>query len=71
LSYQGAIGGDESKAPARNVAIGNENRTGKAKLLVAEGESVPGPILEIGNFKTEGLFCYGGFKICHAIKLFG
>ena len=36
-----------------------ETREGKLKLLVAEGESVPGPILEIGNTNSRYKFSTG------------
>lgn len=36
-----------------------ENGDGKLKLLVAEGESVPGPILEIGNTNSRYKFACG------------
>jgi L-arabinose isomerase len=36
-----------------------ETREGKLKLLVAEGESVPGPILEIGNTNSRYKFSIG------------
>jgi len=36
-----------------------EGREGKLKLLVAEGESVPGPILEIGNTNSRYQFAMG------------
>jgi L-arabinose isomerase len=36
-----------------------ETGDGKLKLLVAEGESVPGPILEIGNTNSRYRFSLG------------
>ena len=36
-----------------------ETKDGKLKLLVAEGESVPGPILEIGNINSRYKFSIG------------
>jgi L-arabinose isomerase len=36
-----------------------ETKEGKLKLLVAEGESVPGPILEIGNTNSRYRFRIG------------
>ncbi len=39
-----------------------ETRDGKLKLLVAEGESVPGPILEIGNTNSRYRFSIGARK---------
>jgi L-arabinose isomerase len=36
-----------------------ETAAGKIKLLVAEGESVPGPILEIGNTNSRYRFTIG------------
>jgi L-arabinose isomerase len=39
-----------------------ETRDGKIKLLVAEGESVPGPILEIGNTNSRYKFSIGARK---------
>lgn len=39
-----------------------ETRDGKLKLLVAEGESVPGPILEIGNTNSRYKFPLGARK---------
>jgi L-arabinose isomerase len=36
-----------------------ENANGKLKLVVAEGESVPGPILEIGNTNSRYRFSIG------------
>jgi len=39
-----------------------ETKDGKLKLLVAEGESVPGPILEIGNTNSRYKFPIGARK---------
>jgi L-arabinose isomerase len=39
-----------------------ETTDGKVKLLVAEGESVPGPILEIGNTNSRYKFSIGARK---------
>jgi L-arabinose isomerase len=39
-----------------------ETAAGKLKLLVAEGESVPGPILEIGNTNSRYRFSIGARK---------
>ncbi len=39
-----------------------ETKDGKLKLLVAEGESVPGPILEIGNTNSRYRFSLGARK---------
>ena len=39
-----------------------ETADGKIKLLVAEGESVPGPILEIGNTNSRYRFSLGARK---------
>ena len=39
-----------------------ETKDGKLKLIVAEGESVPGPILEIGNTNSRYRFSVGARK---------
>lgn len=39
-----------------------ETKDGKLKLLTAEGESVPGPILEIGNTNSRYKFSIGARK---------
>jgi L-arabinose isomerase len=36
-----------------------QDRGGKVKLLVAQGETVPGPILKIGNTNSRYRFCIG------------
>jgi L-arabinose isomerase len=43
-----------------------QTRDGKLKLLVAEGESVPGPILEIGNTNSRYKFPLGVKKFIEA-----
>jgi L-arabinose isomerase len=43
-----------------------QTRDGKLKLLVAEGESVPGPILEIGNTNSRYKFSLGVKKFIEA-----
>jgi len=43
-----------------------QTRDGKLKLLVAEGESVPGPILEIGNTNSRYKFQLGVKKFIEA-----
>jgi L-arabinose isomerase len=43
-----------------------QTREGKLKLLVAEGESVPGPILEIGNTNSRYKFSLGVKKFIDA-----
>ena len=40
-----------------------ETADGKLKLLVAEGESVPGPILELGNTNSRYRFSLGARKL--------
>lgn len=42
-----------------------ETKEGKLKLLVAEGESVPGPILEIGNTNSRYKFPIGARKFAN------
>jgi L-arabinose isomerase len=42
-----------------------ETADGKLKLLVAEGESVPGPILEIGNTNSRYRFSLGARKFAN------
>ena len=45
-----------------------ETADGKLKLLVAEGESVPGPILEIGNTNSRYRFSIGARRVCQRLE---
>lgn len=48
-----------------------ETADGKLKFLVAEGESVPGPILEIGNTNSRYRFSIGARKFVNEWNLHG
>jgi L-arabinose isomerase len=48
-----------------------ETADGKLKLLVAEGESVPGPILEIGNTNSRYRFSIGARKFVNDWNAYG
>jgi len=48
-----------------------ENSLGKLSLVVAEAESVPGPILEIGNTNSRYRFKIGARKFAEAWNSFG
>ena len=48
-----------------------ETTDGKLKLLMAEGESVPGPILEIGNTNSRYRFSLGARKFVEQWNLHG
>ena len=45
--------------PVTLLSVVRDRRTAGSKLLVAEGESVPGPILEIGNTNSRYRFPIG------------
>ena len=62
VSRQGgprSVRGDVREARSRDHAFGIESSGGKLELLVAEGESVAGPILEIGNTNSRYRFPIG------------
>jgi len=48
-----------------------ETGDGKLKLLMAEGESVPGPILEIGNTNSRYRFTIGARKFVNDWNSYG
>ena len=48
-----------------------QTRDGKLKLLAAEGESVPGPILEIGNTNSRYRFDIGAKAFLHEWSMSG
>ena len=48
-----------------------ETADGRLKLLVAEGESVPGPILEIGNTNSRYRFRIGGAQFVESWNAHG
>ena len=48
-----------------------QNREGKISLLVAEGESVPGPVLQIGNTNSRYRFPLGAKRFVYAWSVAG
>jgi L-arabinose isomerase len=48
-----------------------ESATGRLSLLVAEGESVPGPIMEIGNTNSRYRFAIGARRFMNEWNSFG
>lgn len=69
--YHGKVGRGLSvemavkQGPVTLLSVVEDPRQGALKLLVAQGESVPGPILEIGNTNSRYRFPIGARRFVH------